>query len=105
MAVLNDPNYASYLEKRNNRDYLPFEKLPQGCRELMYNILEPNPRKRITIEGIKQDPWFKSIESCSDTPPKQLKQIHKHICPEILKEIQNVTTTEEVNNRGNDSKK
>ncbi|PKY18917.1 Pkinase-domain-containing protein [Rhizophagus irregularis] len=105
MAVPNDPNYASYLEKRNNRDYLPFEKLPQGCRELMYNILEPNSRKRITIEGIKQDPWFKSIESCSDTPLKQLKQTHQHICPEILKEIQNVTTTEEVNNRGIDSKK
>jgi serine/threonine protein kinase len=102
MAVPNDPNYANYLEKRSNRDYLPFEKLPQGCRDLMYKILEPNPRKRITIDGIKQDPWFKSTESCSDTPPKQLKQIHQHICPEILKEIQNV---EEVNNRGNDSKK
>ncbi|RIA95019.1 kinase-like domain-containing protein [Glomus cerebriforme] len=101
MAVPTDPNYANYLEKRNNKEYEPFEKLPRGCKELMYNILEPNPRKRITIDGIKQDTWFKSIESCSDTPPKKLKQLHQHICPELLKEIQNVNTVEDVS----DSKK
>src|SRR5436853_304326 len=100
MYVPNNTNYEKYYEKKkNNRDYPQIERLPQGCRDLMYKILEPNPSKRVTIDEIKQDPWFKSIESCSDTPPKQLKQIHKHICPEILKEIQNVTTTEEVNNR------
>ncbi|CAG8610695.1 9216_t:CDS:2, partial [Funneliformis mosseae] len=87
MATPTDPNYANYLEKRNSGQYEPFEKLPFGCRELMYKILEPNATKRINISKIKQDPWFKSIESCSDTSTKKLNQSHHHIPPEILKEI------------------
>ena len=107
MAVPTDPNFASYLEKRNTREFEPFEKLPRGCRELMYKILEPNAKKRITIEGIKQDPWFISIESCSDTPSKKLKQSHHHISPDLLKEIQNGNTTEEIKylNSGEDNSK
>jgi protein-serine/threonine kinase len=102
MAVPTDPNFASYLEKRNNKGFEAFERLPHGCRELMYRILEPNAKKRITIEGIKQDAWFKSIESCSEISPKKLRQSHHHISPEILKEIQN---TEEVNGGDYNSKK
>ena len=106
MAVPTDPNFANYVEKRVNREYEPFEKLPHGCRDLMYKILEPNAKKRITIDGIKQDPWFKSIESCSETTPKKLKQLHHHISPELLKEIQNGNVPGEIKffKNGNNSK-
>ncbi|CAI2177931.1 1406_t:CDS:2 [Funneliformis geosporum] len=101
MATPTDPNYANYLERRNSEKYEPFEKLPYGCKELMYKILEPNATKRITIAQIKQDPWFKSIESCSDTSIKKLKQSHHHIPPEILKEIQNGNAAMGTDNRLN----
>ncbi|CAG8644616.1 12462_t:CDS:2 [Funneliformis caledonium] len=104
MATPTDPNYANYLEKRNSGQYEPFEKLPFGCRELMYKILEPNATKRINISKIKQDPWFKSIESCSDTSTKKLKQSHHHIPPEILKEIKSGNADNRVDGENNSKK-
>ncbi|CAG8507209.1 422_t:CDS:10 [Diversispora eburnea] len=65
MAASTDPNYANYvnyLETKNSGLYEPFEKLPRGCRDLLYKILQPDPKKRYNIEKIKKDPWFKEIE-------------------------------------------
>lgn len=31
----------------------------QGLRSLIHKILDPNPKSRIRIEGIKKDPWFR----------------------------------------------
>ncbi|CAG8641184.1 283_t:CDS:2, partial [Acaulospora morrowiae] len=86
MATPNDPNYANYLETRNIGLYESFEKLPRGCRDLMYKILEPNPQKRYTIEQIKNDSWFQTIECCTET--ENLPHKHNHVPPEYLKEIQ-----------------
>ncbi|KAL9325730.1 hypothetical protein ACSQ67_006375 [Phaseolus vulgaris] len=33
--------------------------LSPGAQNLIKRILDPNPEKRITIAGIKEDPWFK----------------------------------------------
>ncbi|KAK6945113.1 Protein kinase domain, partial [Dillenia turbinata] len=30
-----------------------------GSRSLIHKILDPNPKTRMTIEGIKRDPWFR----------------------------------------------
>nr|CAG8471977.1 1941_t:CDS:2 [Entrophospora candida] len=111
MATPADPNYANYLETKNLGLYEPFERLPRGCRDLMFRILEPDTKLRIRIEEIKNDAWFKTIESCSefDEPKPEselesskstksssepssrkrtLTQEHKHLPPMCLKEIQ-----------------
>ncbi|CAJ0749663.1 18150_t:CDS:2 [Entrophospora sp. SA101] len=65
MASSTDLNYLDYLEAKSTGLYEPFERLPHGCRDLMYRILEPDVKKRVTTEDIKNDKkWFQSIESC-----------------------------------------
>ncbi|CAJ0752892.1 24377_t:CDS:2, partial [Entrophospora sp. SA101] len=64
MASSTDLNYLDYLEAKSTGLYEPFERLPHGCRDLMYRILEPDVKKRVTTEDIKNDKkWFQSIES------------------------------------------
>ncbi|CAG8622413.1 6737_t:CDS:2, partial [Dentiscutata heterogama] len=86
MATPSDPNYTNYLETKSLGLYEPFEKLPSGCRELMYQILEPDANKRITIESIKKDTWFQMVECCVDNC--SLTKKHNHVPPDYLKEIQ-----------------
>ncbi|CAJ0904350.1 14623_t:CDS:2 [Entrophospora sp. SA101] len=95
MATSTDLNYLSYLEARSTGLYEPFERLSSGCRNLMYRILEPDVKKRVTTEDIKNDKeWFQSIESCveltspsSDNNNCSLTKKHYHIPPENLKSI------------------
>ncbi|CAG8480051.1 22980_t:CDS:2 [Racocetra persica] len=87
MATPSDPNYTNYLETKNLGLYEPFEKLPSGCRELMYKILEPDAKKRITIERIEKNTWFQMIECCAGSC--SLTKKHNHVPPDYLKEIQN----------------
>ncbi|KAF9905758.1 serine/threonine-protein kinase HAL4/sat4 [Linnemannia zychae] len=63
-ATAQDLNYQHFLSANATNSYEPFEKLPMGARNLMKKILDPNPETRITIEGILEDEWFKSIETC-----------------------------------------
>lgn len=42
----------------------PFDRLPPGPRGLLKKILEPNPAKRISLEGIYDDPWFSRLRLC-----------------------------------------
>lgn len=101
MATPTDPNYGNYLETRNVGLYEPFEKLPRGCRDLLYKILEPDPKKRYTIEKIKRDSWFNEIESCTESRP--LSQKHNHVPPKYLKEIQNNNSNHGNNNNNNNN--
>ncbi|GJJ71123.1 hypothetical protein EMPS_03473 [Entomortierella parvispora] len=77
-AMSQDLNYKHFLEMRAVNNYEPFEKLPLGCRTLMKKILDPNPKTRITIEQIKEDPWFKSIETCLHG---ENQDPHRHLEP------------------------
>ncbi|KAG0197495.1 serine/threonine-protein kinase HAL4/sat4 [Mortierella sp. GBA30] len=63
-ATPQDPNYQHFLDMRAVNSYEPFEKLPFGSRNLIKKILDPNPETRITVEGILEDEWFKTIETC-----------------------------------------
>ncbi|RKP08307.1 kinase-like domain-containing protein, partial [Thamnocephalis sphaerospora] len=64
-ANRSDPNYLGFLERRRAGAFEPFLKLSEGCRRLMYRILEPDTSRRLTIEQILEDPWVKSIEVCN----------------------------------------
>ncbi|CAO3569914.1 unnamed protein product [Mortierella alpina] len=79
-ATPQDPNYQHFLDMRAVNNYEPFEKLPFGARSLMKKILDPNAETRITIEGILEDEWFKSIETCIHG---ENQDPHRHFEPSL----------------------
>ncbi|KAJ3228184.1 serine/threonine-protein kinase HAL4/sat4 [Chytriomyces hyalinus] len=67
IAKLTDPHYSEYLKKRRREfctGYIPFDRIPEGSRALLYNILEPDPCSRFTIQNIQDDKWLKGLEMC-----------------------------------------
>ncbi|KAL1919695.1 uncharacterized protein VTP21DRAFT_1626 [Calcarisporiella thermophila] len=65
-ATLEDPGYKQYLEAHRTRTFEPFDRLGKGARSMMYRILDPDPKTRITIPEIIEDAWFKRIEVCDN---------------------------------------
>ncbi|KAG0211034.1 serine/threonine-protein kinase HAL4/sat4 [Mortierella sp. GBA30] len=45
-----------------------------GCRRILYAILEPDVRKRVTIEQVVKDDWVARIRHCTDCVSKQEQQ-------------------------------
>ncbi|KAG0307437.1 serine/threonine-protein kinase HAL4/sat4 [Dissophora globulifera] len=45
-----------------------------GCRRVLYAILEPDARKRLTIDQVVNDDWVSQIRHCTDCPEKQEQQ-------------------------------
>ncbi|KAJ3138812.1 hypothetical protein HK100_012208 [Physocladia obscura] len=62
-----DLHYTEFLKRRNseyNTGYIPFDRLVDGSRHLLYHILEPDPARRWTIQNILDDPWLTGLEHC-----------------------------------------
>jgi len=76
VARADDTNYRHYLDTRKHKSYEPFERLPAKCRELMYRIVDPDVRKRITVQAIMNNEWFKSIEVCNDGEGNRCEHHH-----------------------------
>lgn len=74
-ATLKDPNYAYYLENRSH--FEPFMRLPPALAHLVERVLEPDPMQRISIADLKDDVYFKSIDSCEDCVDRHGKY-HNH---------------------------
>ncbi|XP_061992217.1 CBL-interacting serine/threonine-protein kinase 24-like [Rosa rugosa] len=54
-----ETNLATLYEKINAAQFsCPFWFSP-GANSLIHKILDPNPKTRIRIEGIRKDPWFR----------------------------------------------
>lgn len=75
-ATTSDSSYRQFLEQRENGKYEPFRKYTAGCRNLMTRILEPDVNKRITMEEILSDEWFKSIEVCINCETSSMHHCH-----------------------------
>ncbi|KAF9943669.1 hypothetical protein BGZ70_005595, partial [Mortierella alpina] len=45
-----------------------------GCRRILYAILEPDVRKRVTIEQVVRDEWVARIRFCTDRVSLQEQQ-------------------------------
>ncbi|KAG0228202.1 serine/threonine-protein kinase HAL4/sat4 [Actinomortierella wolfii] len=52
---------------------------PPGCRRVLYAILEPDSRRRLTIDQVLQDEWVQQIRYCTDDPEKQEEQCAMHL--------------------------
>ncbi|KZT52168.1 Pkinase-domain-containing protein [Calocera cornea HHB12733] len=91
VAQHSDPLYAAYQgaclsSSSNNPSSLPptISLLsPRACRPLLRKMLEPDPKIRILVDDIVKDPWFQSIEVCTE-PWKDGSKGHKHILPGII---------------------
>ncbi|KAI9184224.1 hypothetical protein H9P43_003277 [Blastocladiella emersonii ATCC 22665] len=71
-AQNSDPHYAHFIETKAAHQFEYIDDLPaspHGPRDLLYKILEPSPVLRITMEKIKEDPWFMAIETCHPGRP------------------------------------
>ena len=69
-AVRGDSHYTAFIEKRARNSYEPFNKLPSGCRDLMYRLMDPDPQRRLTADEILEWPWMKEVEVCEDLKTK-----------------------------------
>ena len=72
MAHLKNQNYKKFLEEGFDQ-FEPFNRLPARPRSLLKRILEPDPIKRITIDEIISDEWFKNIRTCTERQEIPLK--------------------------------
>ncbi|KAF9908362.1 serine/threonine-protein kinase HAL4/sat4 [Linnemannia zychae] len=69
-AVYNTFPYNDYL---GGHEFIDRIETP-GCRRILYAILEPNPRKRVTIDQVLADEWVSRIRYCTDNLNAQDEQ-------------------------------
>ncbi|KAF8982118.1 serine/threonine-protein kinase HAL4/sat4 [Entomortierella lignicola] len=66
-TVYNTYSYNGYI---GGHEFLDRIETP-GCRRIMYAILEPDAKKRVTIDQVVNDEWVSRIRYCTDCPMKQ----------------------------------
>ena len=49
---------------------------PRICRPLIRQMLEPNPKKRVTIEEVMKNTWIEGVEVCHEVASP--KHVHVH---------------------------
>ncbi|KNC99062.1 HAL protein kinase [Spizellomyces punctatus DAOM BR117] len=68
-ATMSDVDYAAYVKYveavkkgTNARPPKIFESLPQGPRDLVFKMLQPDPQLRVQIDQVLEDEWFKKVD-------------------------------------------
>lgn len=56
-----------------------------GCRRVLYAILEPEPKRRLTIDQVANDEWVYKIRYCTDDNEKQEQQTLLHLGYGVLR--------------------
>ncbi|KAF9116652.1 serine/threonine-protein kinase HAL4/sat4 [Mortierella sp. AM989] len=69
-ATYSTYSYNGYI---GGHEFLDRIKNP-GCRRILYAILEPDARKRVTIDQVVNDDWVSRIRYCTDCTIKQGQQ-------------------------------
>ncbi|KAG0336507.1 serine/threonine-protein kinase HAL4/sat4 [Podila humilis] len=64
-----------------------------GCRRVMYAILEPEPRRRLSINQVVNDEWVQRIRHCTDDIEKQEQQASVHLGKEAHYSMYMMTAT------------
>ncbi|TPX63862.1 hypothetical protein SpCBS45565_g06308 [Spizellomyces sp. 'palustris'] len=63
-AKASDEHYAAYVENGGHSKF--FDRLPDGPRQILSRMLDPNPDLRATIEDCLEDEWVRSIVVCDE---------------------------------------
>jgi serine/threonine protein kinase len=66
LAKSSDPHYSVYIQKRHDEGYgfSQFDRLPQGPKSIIYQIMHPDPEKRWNTEELLKQPYMNNIEFC-----------------------------------------
>jgi serine/threonine protein kinase len=63
-----DNNYRTFLEARERGSTVSIIRELGSTRcHVISQIIEPNPRHRMTVEEITQHPWFLSLNNCHES--------------------------------------
>jgi len=76
VASLEDFDYLRWKKERRN-DLI--RHIPDGPRQLITQMLNPDPEKRITMEQIYENEWFASIKTCISGEVQCHDKKHQHI--------------------------
>jgi len=76
VASLEDFDFLRWKKERRN-DLI--RHIPDGPRQLITQMLNPDPEKRITMEQIYENEWFASIKTCISGEVQCHDKKHKHI--------------------------
>jgi serine/threonine protein kinase len=93
-AVADDPRYTQFLHTRNGQ-YPPIDNLEKGCRDLLNNVLEPNPSIRYSSSNIVDNEWFQSIKVCNQLKDENGKS-HSHLCKSRMNEWNRLRKSEKI---------
>lgn len=84
-AVYNTYAYNGYI---GGHEFIDRIEIP-GCRRILYAIMEPDPKKRLTIDQVQADEWMSKVRFCSDESEKptlqQQRDHHRHFQPKPVR--------------------
>lgn len=94
-----DPKDTGIMQRTLANDYIPLKNVSQECNELIKNMLEPDPVKRVTVQEVMQHPWFsnqvnKKVLSFNDQVVKQLTE-HPRLTDEMIYDIRRILRGQE----------
>jgi len=79
VASLEDFDFLRWKKERRN-DLI--RHLPDGPRQLIIQMLNPDPEKRITMEQIYENEWFASVKTCISGEVQCHDKKHYHVKPQ-----------------------
>jgi len=79
VASLEDFDFLRWKKERRN-DLI--RHIPDGPRQLITQMLNPDPDKRITMEQIYENEWFANIKTCISGEVQCHDKRHLHIKPQ-----------------------
>lgn len=68
-AQPSDTNYRLYKTKYATRDYTAFQSLDSDAQDVLYSMLNPDPKSRLTIQQLLDITWLAEVK-----PPAFVQQ-------------------------------
>jgi serine/threonine protein kinase len=77
-AKKSDASYCGFLRAfEQNQTFEPFRSFKSHERRILYRMLDPNPKTRISTAELLNDPWIQSISVCENSIDAS-GRTHKH---------------------------
>jgi protein-serine/threonine kinase len=77
-AKKSDSSYCGFLRAfEQNQTFELFRSLRAHERRVLYRMLDPNPKTRITTAQLLNDPWIQSISVCQNSTDAS-GRVHRH---------------------------
>lgn len=77
-SLYTDPYYSRLCKKENTSRFWkifdPENSLSFEFKDLIEKMMEPNPQKRITVDGIKQHPWYLGVTPSYEEVAAEMKR-------------------------------